>query len=77
MLDPSKVGHPLRGTGCNAESPMEDTEMMEEIEHLPSEERLREMRLLGLEKMARRSNGHKMEHRRFPLNYRSTSVLCR
>lgn len=51
--------------------------MMEEIEHLPSEERLREMRLLGLEKMARRSNGHKMEHRRFPLSYRSTSVLCR
>lgn len=77
MLDPSKAGHPLRGTGHNGESPMEGTEMMEEIEHLPSEERLREMRLLGLEKMARKSNGHKMEHGRFPLNYRSTSVLCR
>lgn len=56
---------------------MKGTKMMEGIEHLPFEERLREVGLLSLEKMAIRSNGHKMEHRRFPLNNRSTSVLCR
>ncbi|KAK4830735.1 hypothetical protein QYF61_013185 [Mycteria americana] len=56
--------------------------MIKRLEHLSYEKRLRELGLLSLEKrtlrgISSKGNGHKLKHRRFPLNIRKHFLTVR